>query len=320
MAPSCIKVNAPAHLHAGNIDLNGELGRVYGTVGFTIDRPSVVVKIEKASSIEANDIYAKRFTEILVRSFGLEGARITVERSFYAYAGLGYITSLCFAIGVGLSYIYNLGLSIEDIALTVKRGLVTALGLYSCKYGGFIVEGGFRRDMKDSMVPPLVYRGDIPEDWLFVVAVPIGLIKRNVEFRERYEGEILGRVYMDSSTASYLSRLVLMKIIPSFVERDIEEFGKALTEFNRRLGYTWSEYQGGVYSSPIVEKGIEIMLKYAYGACQSSWGPTFYGITDDERKARALVDELKAFLDGYGGGDVFIARGRNKGLEMMSCG
>ncbi|MEM4652566.1 MAG: hypothetical protein QW535_00470 [Candidatus Nezhaarchaeales archaeon] len=32
---------------------------------------------------------------------------------------------------------------LEMIAMVARRGLVTALGLYSCKHGGFIVGGGF---------------------------------------------------------------------------------------------------------------------------------------------------------------------------------
>ncbi|MEM0217558.1 MAG: hypothetical protein QXM73_02255 [Candidatus Nezhaarchaeales archaeon] len=109
--------------------------------------------------------------------------------------------------------------------------------------------------MKEASTLPLIYRGKIPEDWLLVVAVPTNLVEKNISFREACENKVLDEVYMDSFTVSYLSRLVLMKIIPSFVEKDIREFGDALTEFNKRLGLVWLKYQGGVYCSPIVERG-----------------------------------------------------------------
>ncbi|MEM4862982.1 MAG: hypothetical protein QW706_07400, partial [Candidatus Nezhaarchaeales archaeon] len=32
-----VKVKAPVHLHAGNMDLNGELGRVYGPLDLRLD-------------------------------------------------------------------------------------------------------------------------------------------------------------------------------------------------------------------------------------------------------------------------------------------
>ncbi len=33
-----VTVTAPAHLHTGNFDMTGDLGRLYGTVGFAVDR------------------------------------------------------------------------------------------------------------------------------------------------------------------------------------------------------------------------------------------------------------------------------------------
>jgi beta-ribofuranosylaminobenzene 5'-phosphate synthase len=43
------------------MDLNGSLGRLYGTVGFTIDRSRLVVEVEGSDAIEANDPFAERF-------------------------------------------------------------------------------------------------------------------------------------------------------------------------------------------------------------------------------------------------------------------
>ena len=224
------------------------------------------------------------------------------------------------SIGLAVSKLFGLDTTLEDVAYAVRRGLVTALGLYACKFGGFIVEGGFRRDRAEKMIPPLIFRGEIPDKWLFVVALPTEPWKKVVGFRLREEDKAIKEVYMQPSEASYLSRLVLMKIIPSFVEKDIKSFGEGLTEFNRRLGYVWSKYQGGIYCDPIVEKGIEIVLRYSYAACQSSWGPTFYGILDDEKEAEKLAKELRDFIDSHGGGYVYISRGWNRGSEVIEYG
>lgn len=316
----CVKIIAPAHLHAGNIDLSGDFGRLYGTIGFTIDYPQLVVKIEKGENIEANDVYALKFAKIISSSLNIKGFKIVVEKRFIEYAGLGYITSLGLAIGVGVSRFFDLGLDIEDVALIIKRGLVTALGVYACKYGGFIVEGGFRKEFVEKSVPPLIFRSEIPENWVFVVVVPRVPWQKIVRMRIEKEDKILKEISIPSEESSYLSRLVLMKIIPAFIEKDLKVFGEALTEFNKRLGYYWEKYQGGIYCDKIVEKGIEIMIKYAYSACQSSWGPTFYGILDNSKKAQELVEIFRKFLDENGGGDVFIAKGRNKGLEVEEYG
>jgi len=317
---NCVRVVAPAHLHAGNFDLNGGLGRLYGTVGFTIDYPKLVIDVEKAVGVEAINTLAERFARAVAQSFGVTGFRVVVRESFPEHVGLGYVTTLGIAIGLGVSELFGLGLSAEDVALAIRRGLVTALGVYACKVGGFIVEGGFRKGSAEKHVPPLVFRGEIPSDWLFVVAVPEAPRKRIVELRMSREDRILQEVYMSSEEASYLSRLALVKMIPSFVEKDIARFGEALTEFNKRLGLVWQRYQGGVYCDPVVEKGIEIALRYAYGACQSSWGPTFYALLDSEERAVKLAEELRQLLGSHGGGEVFITRGRNRGVEVTECG
>ena len=310
---------APAHLHAGNIDLNGGLGRLYGTVGFTIDYPRLVVDLEESTRVEANDPYAYSFAETIASRLGVGGFRVVVKEGFPPLVGLGYTTTLGLSIGVGVSRLYGLEYSIEDIALAIKRGLLTALGLYACKYGGFIVEGGFRKELFEKTVPPLIFRGAIPSNWVFVVAIPNTPRARVSEIRAG-EDRILRGVFMSSEEASYLSRVLVVKMLPCFVEGDLKCFGEALTEFNRRLGLVWQKYQGGLYCDPIVEKGVEIMLKKAYAACQSSWGPTFYAVLDDEVKAVELAREIKGFLDSVGGGEVFLTRGRNRGLEVVEIG
>jgi hypothetical protein len=78
---NCVRVVVPAHLHAGNFDLNGGLGRLYGTVGFTIDYPKLVIDVEKAVGVEASNTLAERFAGAVAQSFGVTGFRVIVVRT-----------------------------------------------------------------------------------------------------------------------------------------------------------------------------------------------------------------------------------------------
>jgi|GEM_PF-4118621 len=49
----------------------GSLGRLYGTVGFTIDNPRIVIEVEKSDYIETNDPIAERFARTVANSFSL---------------------------------------------------------------------------------------------------------------------------------------------------------------------------------------------------------------------------------------------------------
>ncbi|MCX8152679.1 MAG: hypothetical protein N3D19_06565 [Archaeoglobaceae archaeon] len=307
-----MKVSVPAHLHTGNFDLTGDLGRLYGTVGFAIDVP-ILIKIKKSSEISANEKWAEKFTKFFVELFGLEGLKVEVESEVIPLTGMGYVTSVALGIGFGASKIAGKNLKIEDLALLVKRGLLTALGLYAFKFGGFIVEGGFKIDAKDKMVPPLLFRGDVPENWNFVVVVPEEPAKKIIEMREKYEDLILSKLKkMPAQLSSELSRIVLMKIIPSFIEKDLKNFVNGLWLLNSKIGDFWSEYQGSRYCSQIVEKGISVMLEKTGCGCQSSWGPTFYTVAEKD-VAKELAKEMVEFLKDFGGGKVFCTKANNKG-------
>ncbi len=46
-----VYVKTPARLHLGLIDLNGDLGRMFGGLGVGIDHPNVIVEAEQAQGL-----------------------------------------------------------------------------------------------------------------------------------------------------------------------------------------------------------------------------------------------------------------------------
>ena len=290
-----LAISAPAHLHTGNFDLTGDLGRLYGTVGFAIDLP-LEVEVAKAKGIKAEDEAAYKFAKRFVEKTHIEGAEVHIKREIPKFVGLGFHTTLALSIGVGLSKLYELNLSVEDVALIMGRGTITALGVYAFKTGGFIIEGGFKVDQREKMVPPLIFQSALPKNWFFVVAVPEESRLKIAKLREK-EDEILGNLkVMPKELSDELSRLVLVKLMPAFVEKDLKGFGEALTEFNQKLGRFWKDYQEGTYCNQVVEEGVKLMLRRSSCACQTSWGPTFYSIVKGESEAKRLTEELKQYL------------------------
>ncbi|MCW4010498.1 MAG: GHMP kinase [Candidatus Bathyarchaeota archaeon] len=311
-----ITVSAPAHLHTGNFDMTGDLGRLYGTVGFAIDRP-LEVEVTKANEIIAEDEAAQLFTKRFVDAFNLAGAEVKVKRSIPKFVGVGYHTTLALSIGTALSRLYDLGLTTEKIALTMQRGAITSLGVHAFKVGGFIVEGGFRMDQREKMIPPLIFQCPVPENWFFVVAIAKEPTQKIVDMRKDEDQILRNLNLMPKETSDKLSRIVLVKIIPSIIEQDLKSFGEGLTAFNSELGKFWNKYQcGRTYCHPIVEEGVKIMLRSSTCACQTSWGPTFYGIVEGKNKAETLTKELSAFIDKNGGGEVFYTKAANAGAYI----
>ncbi len=319
---SRIVITAPAHLHAGNIDLTGDLGRLYGTVGFTIDYPRTVIEAIKSEkiSVTGKDLentkkYVQKFTERFKIKNGVE---ITVKETIPKHLGMGSQTALALSIGQAIAELYKINVGIEEIALALGRSDIVALGMNSFKAGGFIVDAGYRIKDKGKMVPPLIFRQPIPEDWLFVVCIPQKPIPEVLKIKAKEEQVLEQLKPMPEHLSDRLSRIVLMQILPSIIEHDIETFGKSITTFNRKLGNFWEDHQEGLYCHSIVEKGIGLMLDNgAYGACQTSWGPTFYGLVDHEDTAKAITKKLDKFLEKVGGGNVFYTTPNNNGASII---
>jgi len=305
-------VKAPAHLHVGNFDFSGDLGRLFGTLGFAIDLP-IEVEVSKSKRIEADDDWARECVKRFSEEFSLEGAKVSIRKEIPRFVGLGFHTTLALSIGTALSELYGLSIRTEEIALVMRRGAITALGVYAFKNGGFLVEGGFRVDQRGKMIPPLIFRAPVPENWFFVVAVPKEPREEIRKFRSMEEHILTKLKPMPTRDSDELSRMVLVKIMPSILENDLKSFGEGLTSFNSKLGEFWYE-RGRKYCHPTVERGIRIMLEGSACACQSSWGPTFYGIVEGREKAEALVGKLRAIA-----GDVFYVKANNEGAKVEVC-
>jgi len=312
-----VTVIAPAHLHSGNFDLTGDLGRLYGTVGFAVNI-SMEVEVSKAQGIKAEDKSAYKFAKRFVDKYGLEGAEVKIVREIPRFVGVGFHTTLALSIGFALSKLYNLNLTVEDISLVMGRGTITAMGVYAFKTGGFIIEGGFKVDSRTKMVPPLIFHGAMPKSWWFVIAIPNESRQKLAEMREK-EDEILGNLkVMPKELSDELSRIVLVKLMPAFVEKDLKSFGEAITAFNSKLGRFWRDYQEGTYCNQVVEEGVKIMLAKSTMACQTSWGPTFYTIVNGKRAAEKLAAELTEFLDKRGGGEIYVTQASNHGAILKA--
>jgi beta-ribofuranosylaminobenzene 5'-phosphate synthase len=310
-----ITVSAPAHLHSGNFDLTGDLGRLYGTVGFAVDLP-LEIEVSKSKGIIAEDKSAYRFAKRFADKYGLEGAEVKIKKEIPRFVGVGFHTTLALSIGVALSKLYDLKLTVEDVSLVMGRGTITAMGVYAFKTGGFIIEGGFKVESRTKMVPPLIFHGPMPKSWWFVIAIPNESRQKLIEMREK-EDEILGNLkVMPKELSDELSRIVLVKLMPAFVEKDLKSFGEAITAFNSKLGRFWRDYQEGTYCNQVVEEGVKIMLSKSTMACQTSWGPTFYTVVKGKPHAEKLAAELRQFLDKRGGGEIYVTQANNHGATV----
>ena len=310
-----VYVKTPARLHLGLIDLNGDLGRLFGGLGVGINRPNVVLEAQRSERLAVTGEKADR-VETLAKRF-LETYKIKANVSIDSkqtipeHSGLGSGTQLALAVATALAKLFNVKASIRELARAMGRGRRTGIGTAIFEQGGFVVDGG--KNVKKESFPSLILRQPFPKDWIFVVAIPN--VKKGLT-KDEEAAAFRGLPPMSAEDAGRICRLTIMKLLPSLIERDIKNFGEALTQIQIVVGEYFAKAQGGTYSSLTAAESIAFMQKIgAYGVGQSSWGPAFYGLIQKE-EAKEIQLKVQAFLRKGVGGEVFIAKANNSGAYI----
>jgi beta-ribofuranosylaminobenzene 5'-phosphate synthase len=173
-----VNITAPSRLHFGLWSLTDGHERQFGGVGAMINRPQLDLKITDAAELNASGPDANRAVHFARRwaefhRLAMPQCGIEIHSAIPAHSGLGSGTQLALAIAAGLSAFCDLpDQSPQELALSVGRGLRSAVGTYGFAFGGLIVEQG---KLPDEPISPLDCRLDLPDDWRFVLVRPQGL-------------------------------------------------------------------------------------------------------------------------------------------------
>ena len=321
---SSVKIRSTARLHLGFIDLNGGLGRIYGSIGVSLQKPETVLEVQRID--EGLKVSGKRqnrvksvVQEVMERFEYQGGLQVTVWDSIPQHIGLGSGTQLSLALSLGITMLKGVEFTIPELAQSLHRGIVSGIGTATFEHGGFVIDGGrstasLEEDLID--VPPLLFQSDVPDDWLFVVAIP-NVAKGLSGPKERLAFDTLPAG--SKTQAEVASRLVLMKLLPALLENDIQRFGEALTRIQILVGDVFSVAQGGRFSSSEVADCVTTMLDAgAFGAGQSSWGPACYGLVKGQKAASKMKKAVSEVMDKGMGGSTFISGVNNHGARVTT--
>jgi beta-ribofuranosylaminobenzene 5'-phosphate synthase len=313
---STVRVRAPARLHLGFLDMNGALGRRFGSIGMAVDRPATRISVTTSASNGASGAESARSLKLaqLFSRGSSVGYSINVEEAIPAHAGLGSGTQLALAIGTAIARLQGRELSAQDLANLGERGVRSGIGLAAFGGGGFLVDGG--RGATDRP-PPLTLRSDFPDEWRVLLMLDPSRAGVSGDAEKK---AFAGLPEFPETAAAHICHLVLMKLVPGLKEHDIKAFGEALTEIQQMVGGHFAAKQGGSpWTSPAVGRiAGRLQALGATGIGQSSWGPTGFAFVDGDEAAvrlyHSLVEDAKA--DGV---EIVIARGRNTGARVETA-
>jgi len=276
---------APARLHLGFLDMGGHLGRRFGSVGVSLDQPSLRIEGQLSEKTQVTGPQSERVQALLStlsHHFHFKkSVEIDIKHAIPSHSGLGSGTQLALAVGTLVSHLHGTPVSARDLASALDRGNRSGIGIGAFESGGFILDGG--RGTQDHP-PPVVARIAFPEAWRLVLlfdpghqglhgAAEIQAFKNLPVFPERL--------------AARLCHITLMRALPALAEADLEPFGQAITELQETVGDHFAPAQGGRFTSQAVTTALDHLGALgAHCRGQSSWGPTGFVIAPDEKTAQ----------------------------------
>lgn len=295
-------VEAPARLHLGMLAVAGDGERRFGGLGVSINRPAVVLEARPATDLSAEGADAERalmFAQRCHDALGLAGgAHLRVVEAIPPHVGLGSGTKLALAVAQALAALEERTVDAPALAQAAGRAARSAVGMWTFALGGLVVEGGVRRGV--DRPAPLLAHHPVPEEWRCVLVVPTA----EPGLSGIAENEAFQQLTPSAERSAAIAQLVLTSLLPALVERDLDEFGAALTRVQELVGDAFAAVQGGRFH-PRAGALVEALLHHgAAGAGQTSWGPAVYGVVGSDAAGRELAQRMEDVLDGEGGVDL----------------
>jgi beta-RFAP synthase len=310
-----VTVTVPARLHLGFVDLNGGLGRRFGSLGIAIDSPRARLSLRAAERIRVSGpdaARAQRHLETLVERYRIDrGLDLRIDETIPPHIGLGSGTQLALATGTATARLLGFDLDARAVAGLFDRGARSSIGIATFEQGGVVLDGG-RGD--DDEPPPVLSRLPFPEHWRVFLIFDVA--RQGLHGPE--ETAAFRRLPpFPAEQAAHLCRLVLMVALPGLAEENLERFGAAIAELQGVIGDYFAPVQGARFASRRVTEVLAWLKAEGIGGIgQSSWGPTGFGLIGSESDAVALLAAARRRWPAGSGLSFAASQGRNRGADI----
>lgn len=323
-------IKTPSRLHMSLIDLNGSYKRIDGGIGLAIQEPQFVLESEETESgvtfefddsitdqeaIDECSIKIPAAAQRALDYFNIDsGFHFTVKSAYHPHSGLGSGTQIAVATAHLITETMGINVDTKQLSSVVCRGGTSGIGTFAHELGGFIVDGGHSLEEKPGFLPSsastakppqLIARYEFPEEWNILLAQP--------KVENYINGDQEVNIFqthcpIPREEVEKVSHLILMNLIPFLLEKDIKNFGWAISEL-QKVGFNKLEHSLDPTFLPVMQA---IEEAGAYGVGISSFGPTLYTVFDDENK-----DIVKATTEIIGDESrILVTKAQNQGFTF----
>ncbi len=317
---SAYRLTTPSRLHFGLLAYGPQAPRQFGGVGLMIDHPGLDLTVRTSTTWSAEGPLADRVLRFAERiSTGLRNrgiavplARFEIHRGPSEHVGLGTGTQLGLAVARLISALAGYpDLPVSTLAELSGRGLRSGIGLHGFNHGGLIVDGGRR---SGNGLPPLLARMPWPDDWAILVLLPRQVPGLHGSAESRAFAELSP---MPEAITERLCRILLLGLLPSLAEQDLEAFGNFLSQFQLLIGKSFAMVQGGLYAHPDLQSIADWLRDQGLqGVGQSSWGPALYAYSQQPIEARDALRTQACQTFQIDPSSIFWTSGNNQGAVV----
>jgi beta-ribofuranosylaminobenzene 5'-phosphate synthase len=309
-----VQVTTAARLHLGFLDLSGDLGRRFGSIGLAIDAFKTHIQLREAPRFEVLGEERERAARVarrIAESLGLGlDKQLIITNAIPAHAGLGSGTQLALAIAAAFRRLARFPLDARGDARLLDRGARSGVGVALFERGGLAVDAGRGSNTE---IPPVVAWMNLPEDWRILLILDSRVEGAHGAAETR---AFAGLPPFPAGAASEICRRTLMQILPGAAEGDLDAFGDGVARIQEIVGDHFASAQGGGRFTSEAVGRIAARLKAlgARGIGQSSWGPTGFAFASDPDHAEFLA--RRASAEREPGVEVKICDARRHGVEI----
>lgn len=311
--PTAVEITTGSRLHFGPLAVGCTRGRSFGGIGLMVQEPALRLRAAAGDvdRLRGSPELVERIAEVLRRVRSVSelplpsGLEVELGGEIPLHQGFGGGTQLALAVAQGLC-----GAQVrpaKQLARWSGRGLRSAIGVHGFATGGFLVDAGKQTDRE--LGTPAV-RMDFPPEWPLLLWSP-----RNVRgLSGQRELAALERLPpMTPALTDRLCGIVLRELLPALVERNAEEFSRALGSYGDLVGEYFAPVQQGRFADPGAVEAVEWLAQRGIrGVAQSSWGPTLAVVLPDA----AVASEMQRAWP-FTSGTLRITHARNTGADVI---
>ena len=289
-----VHVTAPSRLHFGLLAFGRREGRQNGGVGVMVDHAAVELRICASEKLETSGPLADRATVFANRwaefcSMDAEPpCRIEILSAAAEHVGLGVGTQLGLSVAAGLNAFFHLSTSSPaELAISVGRGLRSAVGTYGFAQGGLIVDRG---KLPTERIAPMDVCLPMPPEWRFVLIRP----RDGSGLWGADEQDAFDRLPpVPREVTAELIDEIRQHMVPAVASAQFDMFSDSVYRYGRVAGMCFAAVQDGPYNGGRLSELVEIVRSLGVaGVGQSSWGPTLFAVLPDEIEAGKFVDRM----------------------------